>query len=192
MRAAYIENTLDFAAFRELFDRYFTGLVMYATEFSIAKDDAEDLVQDVFVILWEKRKTVVTDGIKTYLFKATKNKCLNYLAHLKVRSQYQNTVLKEQQPADTLNTEFYVECELQKLLEDAIDLLPPQRKKVFMMSRFEGKSFAQIADELNISPNTVDKHIHLALMTLRQTMAKYMPLWTGLLCCLLELEEKIG
>jgi len=155
-------NKIDDNGFKTLFDRYYTGLVVYAMEFSLRKDEAEDIVQDIFVALWRKRESLYPDGIVTYLFHTTRNSCLNYLSHLKVRTNYQNKVLTEGKPLNALEPDRYVESDLQEYLEKNLAKLPAQRRKVFMMNYLEDKSVAEIAKELTISPKTVYAHLELA------------------------------
>ena len=84
-----------------------------------------------------------------------------------------------------LTWEYYVESELQEHIEKAIRQLPPQCQKIFIMNRFNDKSITQIAEELEISPRTVEKHIEIALKKLRQELADYLP--AGLLLWLLNI-----
>ncbi len=164
------------AFFGLLFNRYYTGLVVYARHLLESDDNAEDIVHDVFMALWEKRASLsVNSSLKSYLFTSVKNRCLNYITHLRVQSDYQQAIL---QKGDVLGLtwEFYEEAELSNLIESAIKKLPPQCQKVFIMSRFEDKTAAQIAQELTISPRTAEKHIEKAVKLLRHELKDYLPL----------------
>lgn len=157
--------------FESAFSSYSKGLLVYAREFLSSKEEAEDIVGDVFVALWEKIDTVAAEAIKQYLFSSTRNRCLNYLSHLKVRSSYQEKILKDGNiicPSPNM----FIENELRDFLNAAIDKLPPQKKKIFIMNKVENRSYAEIAKELNISVKTVDKHLELAFKMLRRYLPK--------------------
>lgn len=161
-------------SFAGLFQHYAVGLLVYARQFVQRHEVAEDIVHDVFINLWEKKENISPDTAKQYLFRATRNSCLNYLTHLKSRTKYQNEILREQDLPDSLDPDYYIYSELKATIEAAIDKLPPQRKAIFMMNRFDRKTFAEIAEEMNLSPRTVDKHIELALRDLRKELVDYL------------------
>lgn len=160
-----------------LFNRYYSGLVVYAKHLLGSETNAEDIVHDVFTSLWEKRETLdVTLSIKSYLFASVRNRCLNHIIHLRVHNEYQETILRKGDVAGMLTWDHYVEAELSEMIEKAINKLPPQCKKIFLMSRFEEKTAQQIANELVISPRTVEKHMEKALRLLRLELQDYLPI----------------
>jgi RNA polymerase sigma-70 factor (ECF subfamily) len=160
--------------FSSIFERYAVGLLVYAQKFVGRHEIAEDIVHDVFMNMWERRSSISFDTSGQYLFRSTRNSCLNHLKHLKYRTAYQNEILREQNLIDSLDTDFYVHSDLQAHIEAAIEKLPPQRKKIFMMNLFEKKTFAEIGNELDLSPRTVDKHIELAKKDLRRDLTEYL------------------
>lgn len=125
------------------------------------------------------------ESAKAYLFSSVRNRCLNHLEQLKVRNEYQEQLLQKGDITGLLTWEYYVESELREHIEKAIRQLPPQCQKIFIMNRFDGKSIAQIAEELEISPRTAEKHIEVALKKLRQELAINLP--TGLLFWILNI-----
>lgn len=160
-----------------LFNRYYSGLVVYAKHLLGSETNAEDIVHDVFASLWEKRETLdVTISIKSYLFASVRNRCLNYIIHLRVHNEYQEAILRKGDVSGMLTWDYYVESELSEMIEKAIDKLPPQCKRIFLMSRFEDKTAQQIAVELTISPRTVEKHMEKALRLLRLELQDYLPI----------------
>lgn len=168
-----------------LFNRYYSGLVVYARHLLGSETHAEDIVHDIFTSLWEKRETLdVTISIKSYLFASVRNRCLNHLIHQRVHDEYQEAVLHKGDVSGMLTWDYYVESELSEMIEKAIDKLPPQCRKIFIMSRFEEKTAQEIADNLSISPRTVEKHIEKALRLLRLELQDYLPL--GLLLWLIK------
>lgn len=168
-----------------LFNRYYSGLVVYAKHLLGSETHAEDIVHDIFTSLWEKRETLdVTISIKSYLFASVRNRCLNHLIHQRVHDEYQEAVLHKGDVSGMLTWDYYVESELSEMIEKAIDKLPPQCRKIFIMSRFEEKTAQEIADDLSISPRTVEKHIEKALRLLRLELQDYLPI--GLLLWLIK------
>ncbi|WP_459187628.1 RNA polymerase sigma-70 factor [Parabacteroides sp. APC149_11_2_Y6] len=166
----------DVSSFSLLFNQYYSGLVVYANQFLSSIENSEDIVDDVFASLWEKRETLDPElYLKGYLFTSVRNRCLNHIEHLRVHSEYQKKILKKGDTGCSLTWEYFVESELNEMIEKALEKLPPQQKKVFMMSRFENKTAAQIAEELEISPRTVEKHIEKALQSLRADLKDYLP-----------------
>ncbi|MCD8264700.1 MAG: RNA polymerase sigma-70 factor [Tannerellaceae bacterium] len=144
--------------FTFLFNRYYSGLVVYARHLLGSDEFAEDIVHDVFASLWHNRSSLaINSSLKHYLFRAVKNRSLNYLNHLQVKSDYQKTILEKGDVAGALTWEYYVEVELASTIDKAINKLPPQCRKVFIMSRFEDKTTKEIAEALAISPRTVEK-----------------------------------
>lgn len=166
----------DTSSFSLLFNQYYSGLVVYANQFLNTIENAEDVVNDIFASLWEMRQTLDPElYIKGYLFNAVRNRCLNFIEHLRVQTEYQKQILERGDIGGAFTWEYFVESELSDIIEKALEKLPPQRKKVFMMNRFENKTASQIAVELEISPRTVEKHIEKALQSLRADLKDYLP-----------------
>ena len=166
--------------FENLFLHYARGLMVYAREYVGSHEEAEDVVHDVFVSFWQQMDRLSDDNIKAYLFRATRNRCFDHLDRLKIRADYKEKIIKEKRGLK-LDVDFFVEPELEKRIGDAIGKLPPQRRKVLVMHKFEGKTFAGIASELGISPRTVDKHVEMAVKSLRKELSEYLPLLLWLL-----------
>jgi len=154
--------------FKQLFHKYFPRVCIYAA--SIIKDDAvaTDIAQDVFIRLWEKRLSFQTiQSFKAYLYNSVKNTCFNYLRDKKESSSIEH--LGDITSKDH-NIEFLImEAELSAKLFEAIMKLPQARREV-MLLRINGMTIEDIADELNISLNTVKTHKKLAHKQLRQNL----------------------
>lgn len=164
------------SCFSFLFYEYYSGLVVYANRFLNSTENAEDVVNDIFASLWEMRQALDPElYIKGYLFTSVRNRCLNYIEHLRVQTEYQKQILDKGDIGGSFTWDYFVESELNDIIEKALDKLPPQRKKVFKMNRFENKTATQIAEELEISPRTVEKHIEKALQSLRADLKDYLP-----------------
>jgi RNA polymerase sigma-70 factor (ECF subfamily) len=155
--------------FREVFDAHYESLCRYA--FTLLKDmnDAEDVVQAVFVKIWEKREEVeIRFALRAYLYKTVYHQCLNHLEHRVVRQKHQLYGQQQMEKEVALPAAFADEMEVH--IANAVNTLPPQCKAVFMMSRYDELKHAEIADQLGISVNTVQNQISKALGVLRAAL----------------------
>jgi RNA polymerase sigma-70 factor (ECF subfamily) len=161
----------------ELFEKWFAcyakGLLGYAKEFVSAQQAAEDIVHDVFVKLWEKMDEVSPAAVGTYLFRSTKNRALDYLNHLSVRTKYQDKILGMGDAPEALATNIYVPSLLQALLDEALEKLTPQQKRIFTMHRFDEKPLAEIAAELAISLRTAETHLYQATKLMKEYISRH-------------------
>lgn len=163
----------DNKAFEALFHRYYGFLCAYASKILDDSDAAEEIVQDFFVEIWEKRARLTIEiSIKSYLFQSVKNRCLNFIQHHKIRTQYVESLLSETTPKVSVD-EVYVEFDLAEKVEEAIGSLPEKRREIFRLSREEGLKYREIAERLNISVKTVETQMGLAIKTLRKKLKKY-------------------
>lgn len=138
-------------SFREMFSAYYVSLVNYACTFVSDTDDAEDIVQEVFVHVWE-RKDGFGDEFKSYLYRSVKNRCLNFLRDSAVKKKRLDEIQEETVEFD-LNHDMIREEVYQKLLE-TLNTLPPQCKKIYQLS-LSGMKASEIAQELNLSVETI-------------------------------------
>ena len=162
-------------AYGVLFRRYYPILCAYATKFVELKD-AEEIVQDVMLWLWENRETQTFEtSLSQYLFKTVYHRAINQI----VRHQSQlraDTLFYENMQEMLQDTDFYQLEELQRRIREAVDALPPAYREAFVMHRFDNKSYKEIAEILQVSPKTVDYRIQQALKQLRITLKDYLPL----------------
>lgn len=152
-------------AFGQLFDKY--RLPVYAHTLSIIKSPvkAEEITQDIFVQLWDKRKELTTiTSFSDWLFILTRNRSLS---ELRKRQLPEGEPTGDYYAAEDDPLHHLLLKETGALLQKAIDRLPPRRKEVFILSRVENKSHKEIAQLLGISPGTVNLHIVQALTSLR-------------------------
>ena len=165
----------DLKAYGVLFRRYYPILCAYATKFVELKD-AEEIVQDVMLWLWENRETQTFEtSLSQYLFKTVYHRAINQI----VRHQSQlraDTLFYENMQEMLQDTDFYQLEELQRRIREAVDALPPAYREAFVMHRFDNKSYKEIAEVLQVSPKTVDYRIQQALKQLRITLKDYLPL----------------
>lgn len=171
-----IAHFRDEAVFEQLFRQYHTSLCRYA--FSVLKDTAasEEVVQDVFLKIWEKRNELeITVSVKSYLYRAVHNSCLNRIDKKKREVRMDEVPLKvvhhASPPADDMQSR-----ELEKAIADAMQQLPEQCRKVFELSRFGDMKYREIADTLGISVKTVENQMGKALRIMREQLAPYIAL----------------
>lgn len=159
----------DKKAFRILFDRYYRSLCFFACKYVSDLIVAEDLVQDLFVKLWDDSDSLNLErSLNSYLYKAVKNSCLNHLKHLQVENKYIQH--KQELESSTFFQEQMEQEELRRAIYSAIEKLPPSCKKVFELSRFDGLKHKEIAREMGISVNTVKAQMVKAIKTLRKDL----------------------
>ena len=153
----------DEKAFTILFDGYYKSLGSYVFRLTESMEAAEEIVQDVFVNIWQKKATLPeVKNLCDYLFILSRNKTLNYLRkHANQQIKFQ--IWEKEFGSDLKTSESESNMEPFYLLVDiALDQLPPQQKKVFQMSRVQRLKYDEIAKQLNLSTETIKKHIHLA------------------------------
>lgn len=165
----------DKKAFDTLFIKYYAMLCAYARSF-VSLEDAEEVVQDTMLWIWENRKTNHIDSsIHHYLFKAVKNKCFTLINKNSLRFQIENILTPDIQELFE-DPDFYIMEELTQKIEKAILTLPESYRTAFEMHRFQNKTYQEIAEELNVSSKTVDYRIQQALKLLRTELRDYLPL----------------
>lgn len=174
--------TGDRLAFTELYNRYWDKAFAVAMHRVADEDIAVEIVQDIFVSLWQRRTQLqIKNGVATYLSAAIKYKVINHLASQYRKEQHLTNMVQSAPQAIDSTNDWLDAKELYQLLEEAIGKLPPKCKLVFLMSREENKTYAEIAEELGISEKTVEAHLSKALGTLRQSLKISLPLLLWLL-----------
>lgn len=157
-----------------VFNQYYQPLVQYGNTFMKDLDEAEDLVQQVFVSVWEKRETTeIHTSLRALLYKAVHNACLNRIKQQKVRRDFAQAEFMTQTQESA--SDPVQEKELQQKIEDAVNLLPEQCAKIFRMSRYEQLKYQEIADELGLSVKTVENQMGKALKLMRERLKDYLP-----------------
>ncbi len=161
----------DRDAYAEIFERFWPLLHRFTWRMLADRDDATDVVQDVFVVLWERRETLDASGsLKTFLYTVAKNRVLRFIRQSKVAAQYlahQQHVIVDDAPA--ADAQLF-ERELAARIEAELDALPPKAREAFLLSRMEDRSYREIAEQMQISDSTVKQHISKALRILRDKL----------------------
>ncbi len=156
-------QTGDRIAFEILFKRYYVSMVAFANTFLHDLDNAENLVQETFVKLWENRRKYEIKSFKNYLLVAVRNSCQNDLKKNKKSVLYDNL----NETGELAQQENYSDFKVINQINNVIEKLPEQRKKIFKLNRLDGLRYKEIADKLNISPKTVEVQMGKALKFLR-------------------------
>lgn len=166
-------KTGDEKAFDQLFRTWYEPLVRYAFSFTDGDaDDAEDLVQQVFVQYWQQRETIdFQHSVKSYLYKMTHNLALNRSRSQKVRGRFVEHQTRQMAHETEPPTDV---GELEKRFHEVLENLPPQCRAVFELSRFEELKYREIGDHLGISVKTVETHISKALRILRRELVEFL------------------
>lgn len=160
----------DNEAFKTLFNIFFPKVKVFLVKF--LKDDkaAEDIAQDIFVRIWSMRQALPEiKSFNTYLYRMTRNAALNYLRDKKVTLEISEISVQDDKDVE----QEYYRKEKELLIRLVVDQMPPQRRKVFTMSRYMGMTNDQIAKSLNISKHTVENHLSMSLKELRDVVVAF-------------------
>jgi RNA polymerase sigma-70 factor (ECF subfamily) len=160
-------NNLSKQLFEQLFREHFNTLCNFAATYLNDRDTSQEIVQDVFINLWQKREYISTDkSIKSYLFTSVKNRSINYIRdHKKFRSYYLDVELELEIPVE--DVDMLSQVETRDKINDAFKRLPEKCRQAFELSRFEEMKYKEIAERMGISQKTVEIHISKALRILR-------------------------
>jgi RNA polymerase sigma-70 factor (ECF subfamily) len=157
----------DGESYRVIFEMLYAVMCSFAKKFVNNYDDAEDITQEIFIELWNQRKKFESiDQIKAFLYVSIKNKCLNFNKHLNIREKYAKTVLTDN---EQLFEEYVIEKEVALKLNNAINDFPEQRKQVIILS-MQGLKNNEIAEDMQISINTVKLQKKIAYKQLREKL----------------------
>ena len=161
----------DESAFNQIFKRYNSLLFIHAYKKLENKEEAKDLVQEVFATLWAKREElIIKSNLVGYLYKAVRNKIFDFISHKEVEARYVVSLGNFMASNNAITDHLIREKQIAEAIEQEINLLPPRMKSVFILSRREHKSYKEIAAELSISEETVKDQIKKSLKILKQRL----------------------
>lgn len=152
-------------------------MVSYAFNFVKEQEGSEEIVQEVFFQLWvNRKKTEIKTSISSYLYRAVRNRCINLIKHIEIRENYKQQNSAEIDKQDKEYSDPLSVSELDKKIRACIDNLPMQRKKIFLMSRYEEMTYGEIAEKMGLSKKTIENQMGKVLQYLRTELKEYMPL----------------
>ena len=163
----------DESTYKQLFNEYYLLLSAFAKKYVDDLEVAKEIVQDLFVHLFEIRNSlIITTSLKSYLYRSVRNRCLNHIKQ--IQGQERNLEnLKLQEASGSDSEDKIMETELEYRIYKIVSQLPEQCRKIFRMSRVEGKQNREIAQTLNLSIRTVETQISKALKILRNNLQDY-------------------
>jgi len=169
-------------AYEMLFKQWYEPLCRYAHSMLHDRDEAEDIVQKIFCKLWDQHeKLEIHTSIKSYLYRMTHNACLNKIKQLQMQAEHHEMIAYCSIASSNQVEQTLAHKELRQQIELAIATLPERCRQVFLLSRMQNLSYVQIAQQMLISPNTVETQIVKALKILRTKLKDYLWLWIFLL-----------
>ena len=165
------------AAFRQMFEYFYSDLCVYAKRFILDLNTREDIVQDVFCAIWINRKNIdFSLSMTNFLITSVKNHCLN---HMRKNDPYKSDkeVLLEKIPVYAEdNEELFLLNELEELFAETLANLPKEYRIAFVMSKIENRSTSEIAKTLSVSKRTVERYRNRAVEILKTQLKDYLPL----------------
>jgi len=175
----------DHADFSGIYSIYFPKMVRFAREYVISHEEAQCIVQDLFLYLWEQRDTLgAISNLNAFLFTLTKNRCIDFYRQQSRMNKLKESLDALQERELSLKMEalkqfdenMFSTQEIEEILNNAVNSLPEKCREVFILSRMEGLKHEEIAQQLNISVNTVQNHISTAIRKLKTELKDYLPL----------------
>lgn len=176
---------IDGDNFEEIYRIYFPRMLRLAREYVIFREDAENIIQDVFLTLWENRDELkIHVSLTAYLFTLLKNRCINHIrrkvyeenANKQIQENFTSELKMKLYSLEAFNQLLVSDEQIEILIRDAIDSLPDKCREIFILSRIEGKKYKEIADKLNLSLSTVENQMGIALRKLRKKLKNYLPI----------------
>jgi len=176
----------DDAAFSRLYRQYAPQLIDYAAHKLESLDEARDIIHDLFVYVWEKRQQIeITQSVKGYLFLALNRRIINHYRQNSYHTRYANQ-LKAMESEYYFGPDSFVEAkDVQQIVSDSLHHMPKRVREIYLLSREEHLTNAEIAKHLDISEQTVKNQLSAALAILRKSMKRIALLaLIALFCCL--------
>ncbi len=164
----------DQLAYTEIFSRYVKLLVAHAFRLLGDRDEANDVVQDVFLMLWQKKDSLVfTTSLSSYLYTAIRNRIFNQMSHQKIVAKYADSIVGFMENGYSLSDDNLREKELAKIIEKEIEALPPKMRKVFLLRKKEELSYKEIAEILDITDKTAKHQVYSAVKILKLKISSF-------------------
>ncbi|MEO6524423.1 MAG: RNA polymerase sigma-70 factor [Mucilaginibacter sp.] len=171
-------NEGDQLAYTEIYNRYWAVLYSHSRRMLRDDDEAMDIVQDVFTMLWKKASELnFTTSVQAYLYSSVRNQTLNYINRSKLKNNYLESLADFLEQGENVTDDQVIYREFVARIDKEISNLPPKMREIFEMSRNIGLSHKDIAEKLNITDHTVKKTINRALKLLRNQFPVFFTLF---------------
>lgn len=171
-------GVISASEFEQSFRELYRPLCLFALRFTECIDDAEDIVQQAFADVWDKNSNnIVISNLKSYMYQAVRNRSLSLVTQSPEVIQTTDFLPDME---DTSEEELIYSSERNARLWAAIDELPPERKKIFLLSKRDGLKYQEIAEELDLSVKTVENQMGKALKSLREMATRIYTFFFGL------------
>lgn len=157
----------DDAAFKILYDRHIQNLYRYASKLKFSNEERDDVLQEIFLSVWNRRLELKIDNVQSWLYMAVRKKILENLRNQKVKDSYINSLSNFISPFYDSITDQLQEKQLKEFIEKEISKLPPKMRRIFIMSRMDYLSHKEIAETLSLSESTVKKQVNNVLRIFR-------------------------
>ena len=174
----WIENIRqgDDESFEFLFKKYYLPLARFAWRYVGSKAIAEELVQELFTNLWEKRGELDTEGsVRSYLYKSVRNLSLNHLKHQDVKNKYDRQWMAQKENPQIEFRDDQREKQIREAIAQAIDELPERSKMTYKLHRYDGLTYPEIAEVMDVSVKTVESQMTRTLKILRERLSWLLP-----------------
>ena len=165
-------------AFKQLYEDYYAPFCLYAKRFIDDQEARQDIVSDVFTLLWDKidSSELEPETALGYIKMCVRNSCLNYLKHQEYEWNYAEIIQKKAPIYATETDSVYTLNELYSMLYETLNKLPPNYQTVFMKSFFEGKTHAEIAEEMDLSVKSINRYKQKTMELLRNELKDFLPI----------------
>lgn len=161
-------------ALEQLFLEFYPALCVFAKQYIDNEETCRDIVQDTFFKIWQKRKQIsIERSFRSFLVTSVRNSCIDH-----IRKKQRSSIYEDTQRESILSVspeDVYILNELQQVITTAIQQLPGNIRQAFELSRFQDKTYIEIAGEMNVSLKTVESYISRALKILRHELKDYLP-----------------
>jgi RNA polymerase sigma-70 factor (ECF subfamily) len=159
--------------YENIFRQYYEPLIKFANRYVSSATVAENIIHDVFLYLWDERDRLDFNvNIKSYLYNAVKNRCINYLNKKKLENQYKVSEFRIDMDRQTPES-ILINKELNKVIKSVLNKMPPKQREIYIMSRFDQLTYTEIASILNISVKTVETQMSRSLKYLKKKLSAF-------------------
>ena len=169
--------------FSEIFRKHEQRLYLLALRLTKSDAVAKDIIQEVFLKLWEHRDNIYTiNNMEAWLYRITENKVIDFLRRVSADDRLKKVIWDHLQKIVNESEQILAAKEYNSIIQKAIDQLPPQRRLIYQLNKEDGMNYQQIADELHISKHTVKNQLFTAVQSVRRFLSQNLKLFSFFIC----------